>query len=188
MTNRIVDTKEFRTEFRKQVELICDFSQRKSRHCLGIAPRQMTVDVAVDVINAIKTQFQDSGRTLDKALANVQNPTGARIYASQQLGQMARITPVEGANIVETLWKTFGEIIPVARRGRINVYVAKNGATAMEWSSVGDLRAGKTSATVKRDEVVQDILAKGRSALGEMSTGEAYAATCTEYFKAVAAE
>lgn len=187
MTNRIVNEVEFRTEFRRQAEMVCDFSQKKNRHILGIGARQVTVDVGVDIITALKSKYEEDGRTLDKKLVDLHTPRGMRSYASSQLGQMANIHPVEGANAIETLWKTFGALIPVARKGRHNVYVAKNGATAMEWASVGDLKAGKTAAASRRDEVVQAIVAKGREVLGERSTGEVYAETCTEYFKALPA-
>ena len=188
MANRVVETKEFRAEFRQQAELVCDFSQKKNKHILGIGSKQMIVDVAVEIIQAMKAKYEADGRSLDKPLVELHTPKGMRRYASEQLGQMSRIVPADGANAIETLWRTFGSLIPVARRGRRNVYVAKNGATVMEWASVGDLKSGKTAAAVRRDETVQDIVAKGRDALGGRSTGEAYAETCTEYFKALPLE
>lgn len=187
MTNRIVEAKELRIEFRRQVLLVCDFSQRKAKHILGIGSRQMTVDTGVEVFAKVKEAFEAAGRTFDKSLIHLHTPKGVRTYVSEQLGQMAKIHPVEGANAIETLWKTFGDLIPTARKKNHNVYVAKNGATAMEWASVADLRSGKTAAAVKRDEDLQAIVAKGREALGTRSTGEAYAQDCTEYFKALPA-
>lgn len=188
MANRIVEAKEFRAEFRQHAELVCDFSQRKNKHILGIGSKQMNIDVAVEVIEAMKAKYEADGRALDKALIELHTPKGMRRYASEQLGQMSRISPSEGANAIEALWRTFGLLIPTGRKGRRNTYVAKNGATAMEWASVGDLKSGKTAAAVRRDEAVQDIIAKGRDVLGTRSTGEAYAETCTQYFKALPLE
>lgn len=187
MANRIVSEKEFRDDFRKNAEMICDFSQKKSRHILGIGSRQMNIDVGVEIIEAQKAKIEEEGRTLDKKLIELHTPRGKRKFASSQLCQMASIHVVEGANAIETLWRSFGVLIPVARKGRLTIYVAKNGATAMEWASVGALRSGKTAAAIRCDEIVQAIVAKGREALAGRSTGEAYAETCTEYFKALPA-
>lgn len=185
MVNRVVEEKEFRLEFRKNAESVCDFSQRKSKHILGIGARQMIIDVGVEVANAIKGKYTSDGRSLDRSMAHLHTPKGLRTWVSQQLSAMSNIRPVDGANAIETLWRTFGVLIPVARRGVRNVYVAKNGATALEWASVGALKEGKTAAAIKRDEALQDILAKGRDALRGRETGEAYAETCTEYFKSL---
>lgn len=187
MTNRIVSEKEFRDDFRRHAETVCDFSQKKNRHILGIGARQMNVDVGVDIINAMQANIEQDGRTLDKKLIDLHTPKGKRAYASSQLGQMSKIDPTEGANAIETLWRSFGVLIPTCRKGRLSVYVAKAGATDMEWASVGNLRSGKTAASIKRNEDVQTILAKGREALSGRVTGDAYAQDCTEYFKALPA-
>lgn len=187
MANRIVSEKEFRVEFRKEVILVCDFSQKKAKHCLGIGARQMSITTGVEIVSALKAKFESDGRTLDKVLADLHTPRGLRRYASSQLNQMAKVALARGANAIETLWKTFGDLIVVARKGRENIYVAKNGATAMELSSLVELRSGKTSAKIKFDETIANAVDQGRDALNGRSLGEAYAETCTEYFKALPA-
>lgn len=181
----IVDSKEFRVEFRKNIEAICDFSQRKSRHILGIGARQVNMNVAVDVIEAMKSSYESAGRTLDKTLIDLHTPKGMRLYASQQLSQMSKINLAFGANAIETLWKTFGVLIPVARRGRRNVYVAKNGATAMEWASASSLSHGKAKAMADRDRRIGEIIREASEVIADRPTGEVYAETCTEYFKTI---
>ncbi|NNV22037.1 hypothetical protein EHE22_16600 [Ochrobactrum pseudogrignonense] len=183
MTNRIVSEKEFRDDFRRHAETVCDFSQKKNRHILGVGSRQMNIDVGVEIIDAMITAFDGAGRTLDRKMVELHTPKGKRRYVSSQLGQMAQEAAVHGANDIESLWRTFGTLITVARKKRMCVYVAKVGATDMEWASVGNLKAGKTAAAIKRNEDIQTILAKGRAALNGRNTGQAYAEDCAEYFQ-----
>ena len=82
MANRIVSVKDFRAEFRKEVLSICDFSQKKTKNVLGTSSRQMTIEVAVDVIEALKSKFNSEGKSLDKDMIDLHTPRGARRYAS----------------------------------------------------------------------------------------------------------
>lgn len=188
MANRIVSVKEFRDEFRREVINVCDFSQRKSKHCLGIGARQMSVGVGVEVAQAIKAKFDASGRTIEKdLLIELHTPKGIRRFVSSQLNQMAKVSLVHGANIIETLWKTFGDLIVTARPKRENVYVAKAGATDMELASLIDLRTGRLNARIKVNEDLTDIIVRGREALAGRHLGDMYAETCTAYFKSLPA-
>lgn len=188
MTNRIVSEKEFRTEFRHEAVSMADFSKKKNKHALGIGSRQVSVTDGADLVKAIVSKFQADGRTLDKDMVHMLTPKGARAYASQQFSQMSTMKIVVGANAIETVWKSFGDLIPVARKGVKNVYVAKNGATDMELTCVRDLRNGKTNAIVARTEQLAEALDEAMKALSGRNLGEAYAETCTEYFKALPLE
>lgn len=188
MASRIVSAKEFRDTFRRETASMCDFAQKKVKHCLGIGARQMTIEVGVEVAIALKSRFENDGRTIEKdLLIELSTPKGQRRFVSSQLNSMANVSLVRGANIIETLWKTLGDLIVIARRGRQNVYIAKSGATEMELRSLRDLRTGKLNAKIKNYEDIADVLARGGEALGEKSLGEAYAETCTEYFRALPA-
>lgn len=185
MSNRIVSEKEFRVEFRSQSVTICDFSQKRVRHVLGIGPRQVSVTVGQEIVAALVASFQADGRTLDKDLAHLLTPRGSRGWAGQQLGSMSKMVLRYGANSIETAWKSLGDLIPVARKGRANIYVAKNGATEMELRSVTELRTGKLNARVVANEQLVAAIDEARSELSGRTLGEMYAATCTEYFHAL---
>lgn len=187
MANRIVSVKDFRADFRKEVLSICDFSNKKNKNVLGSSSKQMTIEVAVSVIDALKAKFQSEGKSLDKDMIELHTPRGARRYASEQLNQMAKVSLVRGANEIETLWRTFGDLIVVGRKGRGNVYVAKNGATDMEFTSVIELRTGKLNARIKTNEELTNEISRCKRALVGRHLGEAYAETCTEYFQSLEA-
>lgn len=185
MANRTVSEKEFRVEFRREVISMADFSQRKNRHILGTGPRQVSVGVGAQVVRALIDKYSSEGRTLEKEMVHLMNPKGARAYSSMQLNQIGGIKLVHGANAIETVWKSLGELIPVARKGVMNIYVAKNGATAMELASVKDLRTGKLHARFVVNERFVEAIDEARDALAGRNLGEAYAETCTEYFKTI---
>lgn len=188
MSNRIVSEKEFRTEFRREAIMMADFSQKKVKHILGIGARQVSVSVGAEMVKAFIAKFQAEGRTLDKSMVHLMTPKGARAYASLQFGQIGKMKLVHGANAIETVWKSLGDLIPVARKGVTNVYVAKNGATDMELASVKDLRTGKLNARVVANEQLVEAIDEARAGLAGRNLGEAYADTCTEYFKALPLE
>lgn len=188
MANRIVSAKEFRSAFREEAVSMCDFSQKKAKHILGIGSRQVDVGVGADIVKSLIDKFQSEGRTIDKEMVHLMTPKGARQYASSQLNQLGGMRLVQGANAIETLWRSLGELIPVGRKGRVNRWVAKNGATDMELASVLDLRVGKTAARIVVDERFAEVIDEGRGALAGRFLGQAYAETCTEYFKAIPLE
>ncbi len=74
MTNRIVSEKEFRDDFRRHAETVCDFSQKKNRHILGVGSRQMNIDVGVEIIDAMIAAFDGAGRTLDRKMVELHTP------------------------------------------------------------------------------------------------------------------
>ena len=188
MANRVVSPKEFRSRARIEIVSVCDFSRAgKSKHILGIGPRQMSIDVGVEVVRAVKREFESDGRSLDKDLADLHTPRGERRYVSSQLGQLSRVRLVSGANAIETGWKSLGEIIVTGRNKRLNVYVAKNGAMDMEINSYLDLLNGKLNARIHDTQALTHEIIKTRDALVGRSLGQAYAEDCAQYFKALPA-
>jgi hypothetical protein len=182
MANRIVSEKEFRSAFRSEAIGMADFSQKKNKHVLGIGPRQVSVSVGAQIVKALIDRFAADGRTLDKDMVHVMNPKGARAYSSLQFNQIGKMKLVHGANAIETVWKSLGDLIPVARKGVTNVYVSKNGATDMELAAMRDLRTGKLNARVLANEQLVEAIDEARSVLDGRNLGEMYAASCTEYF------
>lgn len=185
MVNRVVSEKEFRAEFRRQVLLVCDFSQKKTKHVLGDRCRQMDVDVGAEIVKALLARYKADGRAIDKDMVHLMTPKGARQYASSQINQLGKMKLTHGANAVETVWKSLGELVPTGRKGRSNVWVAKNGATDVEMRSVRDLRTGKLNAKILINEQLVDAINESMSELSGRRLGEVYAETCTEYFKAI---
>jgi len=187
MTNRVVSPKEFREECRRGILSVADFSQKKSRHIIGSGPRQMKVDVAVEIIRAVKGKFESDGRVLDKELAYLHTPQGERRYASSQINSLAKVRLVRGANEVETIWRSLGDLIVFSRVGRQNILVAKNGATKLEIMSFLNLRGGKADAVVRNTEELTSEFLKGTDKIGDRTLGQAYAEDCLETFKSLAA-
>lgn len=134
------------------------------------------------VTKATVAKLKAEGRTLDKDMVHLMTPKGARAYASLQFNQIGKMKLVHGANAIETVWKSLGDLIPVARKGVTNVYVAKNGATDMELAAMRDLRTGKLNARVLANEQLVEAIDEARSVLDGRNLGEMYAASCTEYF------
>lgn len=182
MSNRIVSEKEFRSTFRAEAVAMCDFSQKKQKHVLGIGARQVSVSVGAEIVKALVARFQADGRTLDKDMVHLLTPKGARAYASLQFNQIGKMRLVHGANAIETVWKSLGDLIPVARKGVTNIYVAKNGATDMELAAMRDLRTGKLNARMLANEQLVEAIDEARAVLDGRNLGEMYAASCTEYF------
>lgn len=185
MANKIVSAKDFRAAFRTEIMAICDFSNRKSKHILGIGPRQVRIDSGVTVLDALVERYSKEEKALEKSLMEVYTPKGARSWVSSQLGSMAAVSHKQGANIIETLWMTLGDLVVVARRGRQNVYVAKAGATRVELLAFCDLRTGKLNASMVNNERITDDIKKGAEIIGERSLADLYAETVTESFKAI---
>lgn len=190
MTSRIVEANEFRLAFRKEAATIASFHKRTRgrppRHILGTEAIQLTVDVGVRIITAMIGRYEGEGRTLDKDLLDLRVPKGLRRYASSQLNNMAAVSFVAGANVFETVWKSLGELIVIARRGQLNVYVAKASATAVELAAFMDLRIGKANAAMARNEPLSKAIADARN---HMEPGETledkYTETVTEVFRPV---
>ena len=187
MANRVVSPKEVREDFRKECLVIADFSQKKSKHILGAGPKQMNIDVGVEIIRALKARYEADGRVLDKELVDLHTPRGERRYASSQINSLASPRLVRGANPVETLYRSLGDLIIVTRKGRQNICVAKNGATEMEVMSYLNLRGGKVDAAVRANEEFTSEVLRGVDKLDGRTIGQAYAEDCVETFKALKA-
>ena len=183
MANRIVSEKEFRQEFRNEIRQIADLSNKRNKHILGVGSRQVTIDVGVEVATVMKDKYLKDGKALDKQLIDLQTPRGMRRLVSQWINSMAKASLVLGANEAETLWKSFGDLIVTGRNGRQSVYVAKTGATEIEFRCAVNLRTGKIAARSATNDTFAKEIEKCAEALSGRPLGEVYAETCAEYFK-----
>ncbi|KQT52187.1 MULTISPECIES: hypothetical protein [unclassified Aureimonas] len=187
MANRVVETKEFREAFRREIIACGDVSPegKRRRNILGIGGRQLSISAGVDILGTLIRQFQDKGATLCRSQIDLLNPKGARRYVSEQMNAMASAKLSVGANPIETLHKSLGDLIVVARKTGRNVYISKASATALEIQCCIDLRIGKSNAQAERTEALTEHLKEGMVALGDRTVADAMVADVEQYFRAV---
>lgn len=187
MTNRIVGVKEVREDFRKELVKAANVSPeaKKTKRVAGGSGAQMCVGKAVEVLTSQLSKYESAGRTLDKSMIDLLTPRGARRYASQQLNGLARVALIRGANAVETVYRTLGELVVTGRNGRENVYLAKESITGIELLAVIGLRDGKMAASAARNEELVRELRKGVPFLTDRNLGDAYAQDVSQVFQSV---
>lgn len=189
MVNRIVSSKELREAVRKEILVAADVSPdaRKAKRITGKRGAQMSIAAGVSILQAIISQYDANGRTLDKSMVDLLTPRGARRYVSSQLNCMATVRLVRGANPIETVYRTLGDLVVVGRSGRENVYQAKAGITSVELLAAIGLRTGKINAAMARNEEITGELKKGAALLADRRLDEVYAETVAEVFQVLKA-
>ena len=161
---------------------------RKNKHILGRGGSQIILETGVEALRAIVARAEDDGRTLDKEMVDLRTPRGQRAYVSKQLSDLSKVKLFRGANPIETVYRSLGDLIVIGRSGVKNVYVAKDGATPMELVAFCDLKLGKANATVANMQELTAEIKRGVDALssiGVETLGEGYAETVAKVFQAL---
>jgi hypothetical protein len=135
-----VSAEELRRRFDENILIIGDFSPRRpggQKHSvLGPDRKQITLDIADKVIEAIIGGIADSGGRLEPDLASLYLPKERRRWAGNRLGQMARFNyGAESDDPFDLFHRSCGKLTPTGyTRGqrRLQVYAVSGGLLPLE--------------------------------------------------------
>src|SRR3546814_11140440 len=111
MESKIVSAKEIKESFRKEALATANVSPsaKKLKRIIGGPAKQLTIDTGVHILNALLQRYKDQGRVVNLIDLDLATPKSLRRYVSASLNGLSKATLRRGANVVETIYKSFGD-------------------------------------------------------------------------------